>query len=357
MRPKVFIACAGLGMGNASRIAAVIEALEKGPFAREHGLDIHVFSWGAGYKFLDEFKKKHQAQFSLGQLCSFEPEVNFLSYTKTYLKNTQILLSAHRRIKPDLIVLDSDYHFMAHLWSKKPILYIGQAGDVVRRAEDNKTRSWSFKERLNLLIRERGDFFLQRLFADLVLVPSFDPKKLKPVKGVQFIHLIVRDEFRSRPLMTNPKNDLGILLSGSQLHKKQFVDFADKFNLNVIAPDTHKHLIATSEDVDDFSSVIVQGGLSSISEVLARGKWLVVFPMENHPEQILNAQEIEELGFGVMAQLSDLNNLSELNQKINASKINQAARNRPECNGADEVRSAVEKNLSERFFAKANGPA
>lgn len=291
VRSKIVISCAGLGMGNASRIAALIEEL--------HGFDVDVYSWGAGFRFLREFRNIHQLNFRLFELESFSGK----SLTKgfiTYLKNCWYLRQRLSAEKIDLIIADSDYHLPGYIALSAPRWFIGQAADVIARKKKFRPRL-SLRGKINFFLREKLDFFFQYFCYDRIFVPSFSANHKQTGLRVQFIDLIVRKEFLNSP-NGSPSEKIGILLSGSKQGLQDFECLKENSVVEFIARGDEKTEISSVAEMDKFHSFICQGGLSSLSELLTRKKPLFVVPLPHHPEQLLNAMEIERLGAGIKVE-------------------------------------------------------
>ena len=112
-----------------------------------------------------------------------------------------------------------------------------------------------------------------------------------------------------------------------------------EYDLKVIAPKSNNYATVPShtEMLDQFEVVLTQGGLTSISEVIAKNKFLVVIPIKDHSEQILNAATVEDLGLGVTAKLSDLDDFPKFLSKIKEKKAACMKTNgKVNCNGAAE---------------------
>jgi predicted glycosyltransferase len=63
---------------------------------------------------------------------------------------------------------------------------------------------------------------------------------------------------------------------------------------------------ALAEQLKSYLPIVVQGGLSSMSECAALGKYMFIVPVTQHWEQFLNAQEAEHLGLAKQVQVADL---------------------------------------------------
>ncbi|MBX3020986.1 MAG: hypothetical protein KF799_04860 [Bdellovibrionales bacterium] len=339
---SILICCAGLGMGNASRAVALMESLhsQAGGGSVQH---FHVASWGAGYKFLRSYQEKSTRSdftFDLTELKPYSisrPATGLINY----LRNTRTLRRLMRMLQPSLIVLDSDYHFPAYGRRRGALISLGQAEDVLERANRYPDLVTNWRQYFNLQWRERLDAWLQSLFSDLVLVPCFDPKtstgsraSLRRARKLVRIPLIVRQEFLNPLPPVAPTAVAGLLLSGSELEKQPFLDFAARHSWPVLAPGEGSSVeLSQAAALDSFDFVLTQGGLSSISECIARGRFAVIFPLQDHPEQMLNARAAEALGVGLQADVRELARLPALLERIGRARI-RSPRRRPECDGA-----------------------
>lgn len=339
--PAILVSCAGLGMGNASRVVAIVEALSSLAAREGRKISFHIVSWGAGYVFLNEYKRNGGLDFELTCSHSYAGlrAGTVLNHLGTYVRNVFLLRRLLVRVSPDLIILDSDYHFPAYIGAGRPIFYIGQADDVVDRAKFNSYRPASWREVINFGFRERLDSIIQRMFASQVLVPCFTNSGVKSEK-VKRIPLIVRKEFLDSTVNDTARKTVGVLLSGSEIEKSAFLSLADKHQVEVFATVPFQ-----AEMLDRFDFVFTQGGLSSISECIARGKFVIVFPMQGHPEQALNALEVEQLGLGIRSDIGELKNYSDLIDRASRAQ-NMAVRKDVECNGAEVAAEAIYQKIS-----------
>lgn len=314
---KILLSCAGLGMGNASRVAAIMEAFQR---VSSRPVQFEVFSWGAGFAFLQAYRAK----------CGFGFQLHQLDGYRAYFKNCRRLRAAVRTFRPTLIMLDSDYHFPAYWFCGCPIVSVGQAYDVVERSKHYRFHSLS--ERWRWLVFEKLDSLVQTLFSHRVLVPAFRGFS-KQSKKVVKIPLVVRDEFVTSA-MAPSISPVGVLLSGSRFEREKFIALARANDLSVIAPDNEATTLSCAAVLDRFDFVITQGGLSSISECIVRGKFMIVVPLSHHPEQILNAAEVERLGLGLHASMRDLENLATL--MVRAHDRRRVVKPHPvNCHGAE----------------------
>ncbi len=319
---KILISCAGLGMGNASRIAAIVEALLEQSNISETKIVLKVISWGAGYAFLREFKKENGLDFELKQLESYSQAQSIIKFLKKYVNNTKLLKKEIYAFEPNVLILDSDYHLPSYWRIRCPKVFIGQALDVVERARKSHYQYQNITEKFNMFFREKMDSLYQVFFSDFLIVPSFNPSISKNSR-IKKISLIVRKEFLSKREKRSNGKKIAILLSGSEIEKNAFMEIGYMFNVKIFTPNSlGNSFLCHSSALDEFDIVFTQGGLSSISEVLSRGIFAVVFPIKNHPEQVLNALEVERLGLGIRATLDDLKDFQYFSDKLFLNKLN-----------------------------------
>jgi hypothetical protein len=343
-------------MGNASRIIAIVEALTDLARKDRQKISFHIVTWGSALTFLREYQRESSLPFELIECRSYGTATEMFSprslagFAGTFMRNLRFLRQMVKRLKPSLILLDSDYHFPAYFKAGCPIVYIGQASDVLERAKRDDYRPASWREQLNFNFREKLDSFLQTLFANWILVPSFSVAGSTNDK-IKKIPLIVRKEFLDTATSAIAKQSMGILLSGSELEKNAFLALADKHGLKVLTPGTDRPLSTVPSHagtLDEFDVIFTQGGLSSISECIARSKFVVVFPISHHPEQLLNATEVEQLGLGMRSTLEDLDRFPELLKKIARQRKQHAGRGKTAVgvNGAEVAAGFIYQQLS-----------
>lgn len=296
-------------MGNAARVAALVEALSS-------RIECHVVTWGAGVGF---FRNAEVTALRDYAHAPFRVPVRFVL-------NSLHLRRLIRKFEPDLLVLDSDYHWPAYLWAGIPIAYVGQASDVLERAEAARYRPAAVMEWLNFLIREQADSWFQRRISTRILVPCFSG--LGPVDAqVERIPLIVRAEYlrgQGRVAAGPP----AVLLSGSGIGSSAFRALQRHGGFKFL-----NEVPSRPADLDACGIIFVQGGLSSISECIARGKFMVVVPIARHPEQYLNAMMVEKLGLGIMASAFELRDPALLLERA-CRAAEHAGRLRVDCTGA-----------------------
>jgi hypothetical protein len=304
----LLVLCGSLGMGNSARLLGIVQALRRDFRVQREELRIVVCAGGKAARFWQANAASVQAEVVTLEEYSFSPgqagaqRIRWSGFLRlrsaaVYLRNSLRLRALLKRGPADLALIDSDYHCLPLLFAGIPIIALGQAGDVLRRQSAGGGRAGL--PALGMFI-ERLDFLFQRLVSRLVLVPSFSPA---PGAGkVRFIPLIVREEFTAPEGPAPETGTLYALTGGSGIGSAALLDYAGRHGLTVIGSLPEPSPVLDGEGrplIDRAAAVIVQGGLSSISECLARGRKMVVLPIEGHGEQFSNAAEVERLGLGL----------------------------------------------------------
>lgn len=284
------IACSGLGLGNASRILAIIEELEE---KYPDTYNFTIYTWGNAFVFFEKYFSSRQtvqlkSLYDLrGPLLPFAFILNHFILFKYFIKN-----------KHKFVLIDSDYHFVIYLILRLKIYSISQASDVIKRAIKLNYSPKSIKEFLAFFFREKVDALIQSVFSTHVFIPTFIGPYLVENKLIQ-VPLIVRKEFNKHPMTNHHVNNITTILSGSGIESEKF----ESLNIQSLIISKKKALYISQPNVFDESKLlIIQGGLSTISECIARKKPMIVFPITNHFEQMINALTIKDMNLGTIGE-------------------------------------------------------
>lgn len=304
---------AGFGYGNASRQLAIIREIRR----RQPALPITVFSWGKGYEFL--VTEKGSLNFNLltlksGNRFSFSSYglsivTAALTYLFWYPANLYCLKKWAIRNRPKVIVFDSDYHMPAFIFFKARRICVNQAPMVCAAGKKFK---FSFIVGngffLSYLI-ENLDFLIQSLFADKILVPQIPGSEIVHDRKIVPIPLIVRDEFLiSGSGGARRRRGPALVLGGSGTDANGLRAWSKNKGVRLFEKDKAQENLSGSlaEELQDYSPVIVQAGLSSISECIAMGKYMFILPVAKHWEQYINSEEVTRLKLGRRLKLEEL---------------------------------------------------
>lgn len=306
-------------MGNASRVFAIAQAIHrKCPQA-----EIHFFTWGRGHEFLRKAISASGAPLHLHELAVFPwpkpsrvPGLRSLrmaaSFARAYLKNTRRLRAAMRELEPGAVLLDSDYHFAAFFGRRAKLFYLGQAIDVVARARHLGYRPRGFIARLSFFACEVLDGLLQRLVSDKVFVPSFlesEPEEGGSGRALR-VPLIVREEFRAAGAKNASVKSVAVT-SGSGIESDRIDGLVAAIGASRFSSPREETRLTSPEDFQAGEFVVIQGGLTSISECIALRKPMLVVPIRGRAEQEVNARTVERLGLGFACEKRELPELQE----------------------------------------------
>jgi hypothetical protein len=209
-----------------------------------------------------------------------------------------ILHRAVTHARPDVVLLDSDYHFLAFLGRGLRIFFLGQAIDVVHRAKSLGYRPPRWLSWLSFLACEVGDGLVQRCLSHRVFVPSFlETEHESSGARALKVPLIVREEFR-RAGERAPSREAVAVTSGSGIEIDRIDGLAGALGAARFSHGHHDVRVTSPEDFQAAEMVVIQGGLTSISECIALRKPMLVVPIRGRAEQEVNARTVERLGLG-----------------------------------------------------------
>jgi hypothetical protein len=345
--------CGSLGLGNAARLLGVVQAVRRRFRVPKERLRIVVCAGGKPALYWGANAAAVQAEvvtldgyvFSSSQAAS--RSVSWSGFLRprsaaVYLRNSLRLRELLRGGSVSLALIDSDYHCLPLLAAGVPIVALGQAWDVLRRHKE--LRSPAGNPPRNMLI-ERADLLFQRLVSSSVLVPCFGPAAAGDPRIIP-VPLIVREEFLSAMNQTRPVSPFCVLTGGSGIGSAPLLDYAARYALPVIGPLRDPAPALDGEGrplIDRAAAVIVQGGLSSISECIARRKKMAVFPIPGHGEQLANAEEVERRGLGLRIKELSGSPESLLERLERLPAVPDGAR--PRADGAETAAAVLLKKL------------
>ena len=287
---RVLLALSGLGLGNATRQHALLEELASRLAAEKRRLDLVVCGWGRAAAYF-----RDRPGIRLVELAPYPGS------PLVFLRNSYRIFREVLRHRPQIILLDSDYHWPAYFFLRSRVVYVGQAWNVVFAAIRERPR-WPARTWLRFLFLELGDALYQTIFSRLVLAPGF-VEETKETALCARIPLLVRSAYRSshpEEAETAPEEWI-VSLSGSGLESHALRELADSRGYPLLGPKAEGDPVCTERPrLDGYAGVITQCGLSSLSEAVARRKPMALVPMANHPEQHMNALTVARLRWGAI---------------------------------------------------------
>ncbi|MFH0794943.1 MAG: glycosyltransferase family protein [bacterium] len=311
--PRLLFAIVGVGSGNSTRNLAILREL-----AADRDLEIKIAAQGRAYEFfkdrfptfpLEEVTYTKDARFTPWSLLKSN-----LSFPRKFLRN----VAAYGRIldeyRPDLIVADSDFYCLRPARRRRiPILTLNSSAVVVEtfRRLRPRPRGHFFSYRLI----ESTDYWIQRRFATEVICPVVQLMGGLSRKFHQ-VPPIVRQEFLrddDAPPQTQ-RRALTVMLGGSgigaeTLDLRFWKEPCAALGRLPLGPRQLEVLGFTDRPdilLRQSDRVIIQGGFSSISELIALRKPCIVVPIPGHAEQFINAHTLERLGVAIRSRGTDL---------------------------------------------------
>ncbi len=291
---QIIYGVTGVGIGHAVRSKAIINHLIK-----KH--KVKIFSYGQAYDFL---KKSFKDVYKLDGLELFyeENKVRFLKtlfYNLFYLssklsKNNNLL----GKFKADLVI--TDYEPMTYIYAKKKkIKVIGI--DNINAITKVKVPKIRFKPRI---LAKMATFFITRN-CEKYLITSFFKQAIK--SNTKVFDPILRKEI----IKAKPVNGKKILVYfSSQKYESVLTKVLSKVNEEFVIYGFNKDITKKNmtfkkfsekgfiDDLRKVKAVICYGGFSLISEALFLKKPLLVLPIKDHYEQLLNSYYVEKNKFG-----------------------------------------------------------
>lgn len=341
-RKRLLFALAGAGAGNASRVAAILEALDEDRFEvailaqyRERQQPLQRFRF---YPLFD-------VNYGAGEFTAWQVLRCNGSFPVRYWRNRRLAGRAMDEFRPDLLVVDSDFCSLPEARRRGiPILSVNSspATLAVLRRMPRPAAAFAFSyciERIDLRLQRRADRILCPVLG-AVDTGLANARLLAPIVRRQFTHPGDPDDSAAR-------FDVGVMLGGSGLGASAIDLSGVQHSMVVVGasggryPPHAVRLPFTERPAAALSRcrvLVIQGGFNSVSEAIALGKPAVIVPIPNHVEQLVNAWWAETLGFGLMARGA------EASAAVDRLLRDDAARSRrplPRCDGATEAAAEI----------------
>jgi UDP:flavonoid glycosyltransferase YjiC (YdhE family) len=360
----------GLGLGNSTRCAAVIELLAAA------GCKVHVLTSGNGLSFfegnpcVESLNSMASLYYSTtgGQISGWATIKSICSLAKLAKAKRDSLALLLDKISPDVAVIDSEYAISPLRRRHIPIIAINNSEVVV--TEYLKRRSEAKNISSHFWLVEFSDYLFHRHYCDLVLSPF--PART-PTRHSKFkrIGLIVRPAVKELVMSASSKESLSprqlrtvvFMLSGST-HATE-VDFKGRhfpFAVEVIGRSGesngnvtfHGRQMNNTALLARADALVINGGYSALSEAFAFSKPTFVLPVPGHAEQFINASLAVEFGLGFSVTEHDvLDRLFEMHRQdrwIGRKPMPEAF----EINGDVEAAEAILACAAERVGKRAD---
>ena len=304
----------GYGLGNSTRVHSIIQHIN-------HKCKIDIFGYGNSLKYFEQVSHDVQNVFQSfplkyglkeGKIDTFKMVGKLFYNFKAIYKGREKLKKILQSKTYSLIVADSNFSTV-FLKNRPKLISINNADRIIKSSDKIKKRAY-----LVSWLIEWTDFTYNKIVSDKVISPFFEPSDLKTHKKTKFKHtaLIVRKEFLSFQCLSSPaRHHVLIIPSGACIntvpalkHEKQDYDISiigDQIK-SLGRVKKYDRVFNTSHLMRQATIVVVNGGLSSISEALAMSQPMIVIPMKGHLEQKVNADWIQEHCLGLMSSWEKL---------------------------------------------------
>ena len=303
----------GYGLGNSTRVHSIIQHIDQ-------KFKIDIFGYGNSVEY---FKQVSQAQ-NIFQSFPLEyglkkGKIDILKTAGKLFQNFKAIYKSREKLKEilqfqtySLIVADSNFSTV-FLKNRPKLISINNADRIIKSAVKIKKRFY-----LASWLIEWADFIYNSIVPDTVISPFFEPLDSKTHKKAKFKHtaLMVRKEFLNSQSASSPtRHHVLIVPSGASIntnlslkHEKADYDISIIGEKITSLGEIKKHgkVFNTSYLMKQATIVVVNGGLSSISEALAMAKPMIVIPVKGHLEQKINADWIQEHNLGLVSSWEQL---------------------------------------------------
>ncbi len=342
--PRIAVCVSGLGLGNSTRLHAVLESLGK---LSDDNFQITLFTWGNGLLYfhqlmdsinivpLKPYLKPDEGLYSLG-FCGHRIFTNFFRFSMIYVSNTIKIHRALANGKFKAALLDGDFHFLPFLFRSIPIFAISQSPYIcsqwVKFRLQAGVRMWT-----KMVLFEFSEYLIFSIFSAGIFVPCMTQYTARR-KQIIPSPLIVRRVF-TEATYGPPKWRVGAVASGSPFYSQELESSkstAGAFSLNLLTGKGKYSLDRENKPIIDSAQLILtQCGLSTLSECISRRKKMLLLPVARHPEQFVNASIIARLGLGAVFDIK-----TNLDQDLGTFTKLSASDNQqhwPDCSGAEFV--------------------
>ena len=291
---------AGEGMGHATRSRVIIEAL-----AKKHKVII-VSSRKPFHYFSQHFEDVHDIQgfylvyrrnkvTNIGTLIK-----NFAKLPKGSIRTLNKLTKLVKKHRPDIVISDFEpFTFFISRFFRIPLININNMAILTRCKIKVKKRHLKDSLQAKIIIRSLNPT------ADYHLILTFFFPKIKAKNTKLFSPILRKEILKSRPsikdhiLVYQTSDTYKKLLPELKKIKQQFIIYGhdkDKIEKNIIFKTFNEDVFI--KELASAKAVITNGGFSLIGEALHLKKPILSVPVRNQFEQILNAIQVQKLGYG-----------------------------------------------------------
>jgi len=304
MKQRILFAINGLGLGNSSRCVPLIKEIEK------VGVEVDLMSSGKALPFLEHyFPHKEiialsQPEYGInakGDFSLFKTLKSLHSFIKVLSKNKRCIEEKLTKRPYSAVILDSIYSYPLdkNLW-RGPLVGLNNAIDVFRNRSFYPLQTWG------QLSIEAMDLLYYLSQADLIISPTLE-ENYHRISKFHLTPPIVREEIRYQEPRSPVLKKVLVMLSGSSFQTNlSFLNKELYSSMDITWIQSNKAPIHNNVKLlKEADLLIVNGGLSSLSEVAVLAKPSLVIPLSQHAEQLHNAISISKKGFAKISLTND----------------------------------------------------
>ena len=298
-RKRIIFLVNGYGLGNSTRVHGIIQHLT-------NDYTVDIFADGNSLKYfrtisgIEKIFAGKSLKYSMdgGKIRPWSTVVEIPKLIYTMYQNSKRLKDIFASFNYDLIITDSYYLPFLAIFQRKikrKIMAINNSNKIVRKFFSVKKRNCLFQCLVEIM-----DLIYHRISCKRVISPFFTTTSSS--KKFYSVPLIVRQEFLSNSVNSFSPHIL-IIMSGAGSLPTKRINLQNIYTVTVVERGNTfnvKHLM------EQASIVIINGGLSSISEAIAMIRPMIIIPIEGHFEQRVNANWIEKNNLGVVASWDTL---------------------------------------------------
>ena len=298
----------GYGLGNSTRIHSIIQHISP-------KYEMDLFGYGNSVEYFKQVPQiKNIFQSFPLEYGLINGKIDFFRTVGKLFQNFQAIYKSRQYLKQilqsknySLIIADSNFSTL-FLKNRPKLISINNADLIIKSSLKIKKRFY-----LVSFLIETADYIYNKIAPDLVISPFFSVHK--NTKKIQHTALMVRKEFLhpTKPPSTN-KHHILIIPSGARIITPHIAHDTDDYDMSVIGQgfstsgkvQKQDKVFNTSFLMKQSTILVVNGGLSSISEALAMKKPMIVIPLKGHLEQKINADWIQKNNLGLSSSWEKL---------------------------------------------------
>ncbi len=313
---RILYAVNGEGMGHAVRSKVVIRHL----LEKKHKLTI--VAGGRAFNFLfKNFRNVYDILcynivYRNNRVMNIETAImNVKKFPEAYRKNFARLKELIEDFRPELVITDFEpFSNIVARRFKIPVIAI----DNIFMMHEGKIKI-PLRHGHSFLSSSVATKFWMRIKADRHIITTFFYPELKNPRKTALVPPVLREEI----LNAKPSKGKHIVVYQTSATNKKLIDSINKLDEKflVYGFDAEKkegnvtfRKFDERQFIKDLAScraIIVNGGFTVISEAIYLHKPILSIPVRNQFEQILNAMNVEKLGYGKYCRTVDIHCINE----------------------------------------------